>query len=215
MDGFDLFGMMRTLEAAGRRRGDGLPVDVLEQMMGGAAAANEEEELPKPVKCPVCMKKFPYRPGGEATARVDDRCSHDARLVYCEANCSVCLEDAVPPPNVVLPCGHVVCRDDFRGLGGRTGRGSMLSAERVAEIQLNERQEERRRQWREFYRNSVAAAAAEGGNVGPGGRRSGPSHPSVSPAMMEMILAAGDDVDDTPRLSDFEHDGDDDDDSEE
>jgi len=35
-----------------------------------------------------------------------------------QAPCPICLEDVVQPPNIALPCGHVVCPEDFKRLGG-------------------------------------------------------------------------------------------------
>jgi len=78
------------------------------------------------VRCPVCRKRYRHiiippasRSNNEDDdddddpdiddVRVEDICSHDARLVYCSGQqCPICLEDAVVPPVVALRCGHVV-----------------------------------------------------------------------------------------------------------
>jgi hypothetical protein len=53
------------------------------------------------MRCPVCRKGPRDKTGF---------------LVYVEAECPVCLEKT--SPLVALPCGHVICQDDFKTIGG-------------------------------------------------------------------------------------------------
>mmetsp|Transcript_35355 Transcript_35355/g.85562 ORF Transcript_35355/g.85562 Transcript_35355/m.85562 type:complete len:1313 (+) Transcript_35355:170-4108(+) len=50
-------------------------------------------------------------------------CSHGATLMFgVKIDCPICMEEDVPAPNVVLSCGHVVCKEDFINLGGFVGQ---------------------------------------------------------------------------------------------
>ena len=42
-------------------------------------------------------------------------------MLFIPADCPVCMEEQTGPPTVALPCGHVVCTQDFQRLGGRIG----------------------------------------------------------------------------------------------
>jgi len=59
---------------------------------------------------------------GSSGISLQHRCSHDAQPVFIVASCPVCLNDACEAPMVALKCGHVVCRDDFIGIGGKMGQ---------------------------------------------------------------------------------------------
>ncbi|CAB9513001.1 expressed unknown protein [Seminavis robusta] len=76
------------------------------------------------LSCPVCKRHHPYIPPPTNTASTnsttEDVYSHDARVVYASFACPICLEDAAGPPMVVLSCGHAICQNDFRLLGGST-----------------------------------------------------------------------------------------------
>ena len=88
------------------------------------------------LSCPVCKTVHPFCPPpspqnntndtntdhntDNSTTNEEHRYSHAARVVYASFGCPICLEDPAGPPMVVLPCGHAVCQDDFRLLGGTT-----------------------------------------------------------------------------------------------
>lgn len=80
------------------------------------------------LKCPVCNYDH-EEVDMNATTTTNQRfqpptqhlCSHGANMIFTKADCPVCMEDQIGPPVVSLPCGHVVCVDDFERLGGRTG----------------------------------------------------------------------------------------------
>lgn len=59
---------------------------------------------PKSVKCPVCNAEHRYKPAEKTTfeSSVANRCSHNARVVFCSFGCPVCLEeaDAIEAPMV-------------------------------------------------------------------------------------------------------------------
>ena len=54
------------------------------------------------VKCPVCRKE-----------PQDNNCG---LLVFLQAECPVCFNET--KPLVALPCGHAMCKEDFRKIGG-------------------------------------------------------------------------------------------------
>ena len=73
------------------------------------------------LKCPVCTQTFPKRPPGYNHYPTNSNsptscCSHGGRTVFCSATCPICLEES--DPIIALPCGHVLCPDDFQQLGG-------------------------------------------------------------------------------------------------
>ena len=82
------------------------------------------------VKCPTCQEEFSYERGDPRRGRVEDRCSHNARLVYVKGNCSICI-DVAESPVVSLACGHVVCKGHFQDLNGRLGSEAMKTREEV------------------------------------------------------------------------------------
>jgi hypothetical protein len=104
---------------------------------------------PKKVKCPNCMSEHAYCPAPPATggsqSRLQDRYSHNARAIFCSGSCPICLEDQIEPPMVAFACGHLVCVDDFKRLGGRVGADAMKT---VVEV-LEEEREEARREFQE------------------------------------------------------------------
>ena len=53
--------------------------------------------------CPVCRKRA-----------ANPRCGLQ---VFASVTCPICLEEKNPA--VALPCGHLLCRDDYARLGGR------------------------------------------------------------------------------------------------
>lgn len=69
------------------------------------------------VKCPVCNRV--HRPLTEGQKAVCKHISHNALEIFVAAPCPICLEDVVQPPNIALPCGHVVCPEDFKQIGGQ------------------------------------------------------------------------------------------------
>jgi hypothetical protein len=77
------------------------------------------------LRCPVCSEMYPdYEDTHPNRGRIPEyRCSHGATIVFAKIGCCpVCLDDDVSPPNVVLPCGHVLCKEDFGRLGGMVGK---------------------------------------------------------------------------------------------
>jgi hypothetical protein len=69
------------------------------------------------------------------------------------------LQDAVPPPNIALPCGHTVCIDDFRQLGGTvTEREYDSEDEEETQDELEEYEETNR----EFVRYLEEQGVIEG-----------------------------------------------------
>eukprot|EP00980_Cylindrotheca_fusiformis_P000143 scaffold24_cov128-Cylindrotheca_fusiformis.AAC.16 len=90
-----------------------------------------------PVKCPVCnyVHADGQQPnqGGGTTGKfqphVQHACSHGAKVLFTKLEeCPVCM-DEVGPPVVSLPCGHVVCEDDFERIGGRIGEAASMAPE--------------------------------------------------------------------------------------
>jgi RING-type zinc-finger len=76
--------------------------------------------------------------------------SHDARVIFASFACPICLEDTAGPPMVVLPCGHGICEDDFRLLGGQTAKDQKEHQDR----QAAERQETWQRGQRQSNNNN-------------------------------------------------------------
>ena len=77
----------------------------------------ESTERNENVKCPVCNAIHEKE---EASSNDENSaCSHGARLLFASADCPICMEERMEPPLVFLRCGHVVCVDDFKRLGGQ------------------------------------------------------------------------------------------------
>jgi hypothetical protein len=97
---------------------------------------------PKKLKCPNCMSEHAYCPAPALSTgsrmRLQDRYSHNARAVFFSGSCPICLEDPIEPPMVAFACGHLICVDDFKKLGGRVGADAMKTAVQV----LKEEREE-------------------------------------------------------------------------
>ena len=64
---------------------------------------------------------------------------YDARRVYAAATCPICLEDDVNPI-VALPCGHPMCEDCFRQLGGYLGcdKDKLVAAEGMTAVDADD-----------------------------------------------------------------------------
>ncbi|EJK60740.1 hypothetical protein THAOC_18854, partial [Thalassiosira oceanica] len=81
--------------------------------------------------------------GGGVAASPTNPLSHlrdyDARRVYANATCPICLEDDVNPI-VALPCGHPMCEDCFRQLGGYLGcdKDKLVASEGMTEVDPDE-----------------------------------------------------------------------------
>ena len=107
------------------------PPEVLEHLMmemlmtGGHAASPGAPTI----SCPLCKEEYEYSTG-DTSVRMSERCSHQARTIYCKHHCSICLEDY--ETGVAFKCGHIVCSEDFVKLGGRVGDESMKSETVVA-----------------------------------------------------------------------------------
>jgi len=90
------------------------------------------------IKCPECNTEHPYSSASSvelASVSPNHRSSHGTRIVIFNGgfNCSVCLEENVPPPMVSFGCTHCICQVCFERLGGVVGALSMLSADDAAE----------------------------------------------------------------------------------
>ena len=72
-------------------------------------------------KCPVCNTEHTHKEASNSSI-VKHQVSHGATMLFIQADCPVCMEDQVGPPTVALACGHVLCKDDFKKLGGRVGQ---------------------------------------------------------------------------------------------
>jgi hypothetical protein len=72
-------------------------------------------------------------PSNGLRMRLQDRYSHNARAVFYSGSCPICLKDPIEPPMVAFACGHLVCVNDFKKLGGRVGADAMKTAVRVLE----------------------------------------------------------------------------------
>ena len=68
------------------------------------------------VTCPVCQRV--HLPRTSASGTRGGGLEYGCLLVYVQARCPICLDEAAGPPVVSLPCGHALCRDDFRRIGG-------------------------------------------------------------------------------------------------
>ena len=91
----------------------------LNDLLGGLSLWRTPRPTPR---CPLC------RGPGRIGCRVTNRC----------ATCPVCLEDFDGtegcPPLVQYPCGHVLCEQDFRKLGGQLeGEEVVVVEERMAD----------------------------------------------------------------------------------
>jgi hypothetical protein len=117
-----------------------------------------------PLSCPVCKTLHPYSAPpsstehGTSTTSNDSsttapvtQYSHNARVIYASFACPICLEVDHSSPMVNLPCGHGICQEDFRLLGGTT---TNIQADREA----------RRRQQQQVRRQQREAEDSEGNN---------------------------------------------------
>jgi hypothetical protein len=93
------------------------------------------------VKCPVC--NYPHdevdlsqSSSSKFQPQIQHLCSHGASMIFTKADCPVCMEDQIGPPVVTLPCGHILCVQDFQRLGGRTGQYANQIPEPPQQTQL-------------------------------------------------------------------------------
>ena len=105
------------------------PATMMAMLMGRAGDGLLPQE-PKKLKCPVCNAEHDYKMAS-AGKPVDQRCSHDARFMFISSSCPICLEENMDPPMVGLDCGHMVCIDDFKRLGGRVGEEASKTPQAV------------------------------------------------------------------------------------
>jgi hypothetical protein len=110
---------------------------MMEMMMNPNNAANSRG--PPKLTCPLCKEEYVYKQG-DTSLRLSERCSHEARIVFCKHSCSICLDDY--DSGVALKCGHIFCQDDFKAIGGRMGKDSMKSLQVVTEEETEKRRRE-------------------------------------------------------------------------
>lgn len=80
------------------------------------------------LKCPVCSqthKELKEKASNRFRQGIQHQCSHGAIMIFASCDCPVCMEDNIEPPMVALSCGHVICRQDFKRLGGRIGKDAV------------------------------------------------------------------------------------------
>ena len=82
-------------------------------------------EIWLPAPCPICLE---VRKTVGFWLRVVCMCVNRCCPVPCllttkaiddELTSKLYFQDVVPPPNIALPCGHVVCHEDFKLMGGK------------------------------------------------------------------------------------------------
>jgi hypothetical protein len=145
------------------------PEEMMEMFLRNPAMMQAREA--KKVKCPTCNTPHAYCPAPPGTPRMQDRYSHNARAIFCSGSCPICLEDNIDPPMVAFACGHLVCVNDFKRLGGRVGAEAMKTAVEV----LEEEREEARRDLQnagggeEIDMETLQRLAMFGGMAGMGG----------------------------------------------
>ncbi|KAL7574337.1 hypothetical protein ACA910_008442 [Epithemia clementina (nom. ined.)] len=119
------------------------------------------------MKCPLCnavhRRAAPPHGGSNGSGNTHGcassshgsryQLSHNARTAFVgdPFTCPICLEVPAVQPMINLPCGHVVCQDDFQTLGGRI----QLLDEPYNQVQEEKEEEEKARR-----RRAAAAAAA-------------------------------------------------------
>jgi hypothetical protein len=119
------------------------PEQMMEMFLRNPAMMQAREA--KKLKCPTCMSEHAYCPAPPGTPRTQDCYSHNARAIFCSGSCPICLEDNIEPPMVAFACGHLVCVNDFKRLGGRVG----ADAKKTAAVVLEEEREANRRELEE------------------------------------------------------------------
>ena len=149
------------------------PQEMMEMFLRNPAMMQPREA--KKMKCPSCMSEQAYCPAPPGTP-VNNRYSHNARAIFCSGSCPICLEDNIEPPMVAFLCGHLVCVNDFKRLGGRVGADAMKT---VVEVLEEEREEARRElqsrgggeeiDMETLQRLAMFAGMAGMGPPGPGG----------------------------------------------
>ena len=95
----------------------------------GGEDDEEEDEPPcncrrcTSLTCPICsaVHERDSRRQGNYSPPPEHSCSHGAILLFVPADCPVCMEERVDPPVVALPCGHVLCCQDFKTMRGVIG----------------------------------------------------------------------------------------------
>jgi len=125
-------------QMAGRLQNTDIMRSALLERLREASADKKRRER---VRCPVCQKD--HKPLKDGNKPVCKHVSHNAIQLWVKAACPICLEDVVQPPNIALPCGHVVCSDDFLKLGGKLKEGDDLkdSDSDASEVGIGSREE--------------------------------------------------------------------------
>ena len=160
--------------------------------------------FPTALKCPSCLFENPYTPysasGKQPPLAEENRFSHEARVAFQSGNCPICLDESAGPPMVNLICGHWLCVDCFKQIGGRNGAEALKSREQAG---------------REEYEKYRARMREEHGEEDDD---DDPPTPEEALAMLlqmlhpQMFHADDDDDDDDDDFDDYDyHDLDDDD----
>jgi hypothetical protein len=121
--------MLRQQAMNGRPEAMILVESLYRNGMMGMDDDDEEDDRPcqcvncTRMKCPVCsaLHDRDCHRHGSFEPRPEHQCSHGAMMLFVPADCPVCMEEQIDPPVVALACGHVLCTDDFKTLGGRIG----------------------------------------------------------------------------------------------
>ena len=174
------------------------------------------------ISCPVCKTVHAFCPPKNDSVSEENRYSHDARVIYASFGCPICLEDPAGPPMVVLTCGHAVCQDDFRLLGGMTTNAQADAQVRQranAESQQNRQHlREQRQQLRAQRRVQRSLANTNGDDIDNDSEDEGLDRQvrnffSDDPVPMHMMMAFAATLDEFYSLDDSDDDDDDDNDN--
>jgi hypothetical protein len=84
---------------------------------------HDHDPLPHPFECPICKAGHWHDASAvlrESKAQIaKHKCSHGATRIFVSIECPICME--LKEENIAMSCGHVMCIDDFKYLGGRVG----------------------------------------------------------------------------------------------
>ena len=152
MDESQIGAAMMTAFMGAMMTNDASPEEVMMAMQAAAESIglfddDEEEEPDTSLKCPLCAFQHPQcDPKGPCMTKF--HCSHDARVVYTEnMQCPICMDLPKEQPMVSMPCGHIICREDFQSLGGEIHimNQEQLDRQKDREEHVREQESERSR----------------------------------------------------------------------
>lgn len=135
------------------------------------------------LKCPVCKADHPYAAPSNDRVPEENRYSHDCRVIYASFGCPICLDDPAGPPMVVLPCGHAVCQNDFRLLGGKT-------TDAEADAQARQAANEETQQHRESINRNRNQPSASNRRIPPFLRAGRDDMDQITMAMMHAFASS-------------------------